>query len=168
MPDLHVVEELKAYLLAQGVGVAPTSATAAKTVLPTIWLDPRDGAPQPRWSDRLEDYLEDATITLVDQQLSGPNLAEEAYLEEAFIDVIVRSRNAAAGKLIHRQIRGLIHPIGALHGKRLWLMNDLLIQVSTIWRSEQKTGATEVDYSRTASYRFQTRRKSLAGQNYAP
>lgn len=168
MADMFVLEELRAYLIAQGVGVAPTAKDAAATTLPPIWLQPRGGAPQPRFSDANGGYQETAAITLIDTAVGGPTGELEAWEEETIIDVIVRSLTAAPGKLLHRQIRGLLHPIGDNRGRQLWLMNNLLVQYSGVWRPEQPTGATDIDFARTASYRFMVRRKSLAGQNYAP
>jgi len=160
MADLDLLTELRLYLIAQGVGVDANVATAGAT---SIWTIPRDGAPQPRSG------LEDATVSLRDTMLAGPAVdGMDAYEEESFVDIIVRSRQPTAGKFIHRQIRGLLHPVGALGGRKLWTMNNLVVQRSAIWRSEQDTGATDIDYSRTASYVFQARRKSLAGQAYAP
>lgn len=169
MADLFVAKELKTYLVAQGVGIHPPTTGAAVQPQPSIWLPPRDGAPQPRWvGPNPGDYTEPATITLVEQDTAAPMGVLDAYEEETFVDVVVRALSEPAAKLIHRQIRGLLHPIGATHGKQLWSMNDLLVQLSTTWRSERPSGVTPVDYSRTASYRFRCRRKSLAGMSYVP
>lgn len=168
MAELHVVSELHAFLIAQGVGVAPTAVDSAYVALPTVWDQPRGGPVQPRWSDALAGYQEDATISLFDPELASPANELDAYIEESFIDVTVRSRNRAAGKLIHRQIRGLITPIGSAFGRKLWMMNDLLVELSTPWRGEREAGETDIDFTRTASYRFQVRRKALAGLPYAP
>lgn len=159
MADLHVVEELRAYLIAQGV--AQDWNIAASTTVPGIMLQPRDGAPLPRDG-------ENATITIVDTSL-GPPHALEAWIEETFVDVIVRSRTAAPGKLIHRSIRGLIHPISAHGGRQMWTMAGIdPVEYSTMWRPEQplpppQDGRNISTYDRIASYRFGVRRKTLAG-----
>lgn len=163
MADLHVVDELRDYLIGQNVAQAQDEAPS--TGVPSIWVDPRAGAPTPREG-------EDCTITLRDTMLMGPPTLE-AWLEEAFIDVIVRHRNSApAAKLVHRTIRYLIQPHGQLGGRKHWDMNDLLVEYSTVWRGEQplpfqQTGDL-VTYDRVASYRFGCRRKSLAGLPYVP
>src|SRR4051794_28428379 len=118
MPDLIVVEELQDYLVAQGAGQLP--AAAPSLTLPSVWLSPRDGAPEPRDG-------ENATITLIDTNLAAaPDL--EAWIEEAYVDVIVVARQNAAAKLIHRGIRDLIHPMSAHGGKKQWTMGVLLVE----------------------------------------
>lgn len=174
MPDYHCNEELQTYLVAQGIGQLPGATPS--TALPSIWLNPRDGAPLPRAG-------ENATVTIRDTALAGPvDVGTEAYLEEAFIDVIVRSKTAAPGKMLHRTIRGLLQPIGAHKGRQLWTMGGLLVEYSVIWRPEQPlpqagtsatlTGASglssPVTYDSVASYLFGCRRKALAGLPYVP
>lgn len=168
MPDYYVVEELRDYLIIAGAVVAQTATGAATTTLPTVWIDPRDGAPQPRWDDANARWQEDITVTIVDQMTAGPDGGMEDWTEETFVDVIVRSRNQSPGRLVHRTIRGLLHPVSSPSGKSYWTMGNLLVQRSSIWRSEQQVGVTPIDYTRTASYRFECRRKSLAGTPYVP
>lgn len=163
MTDFHVIEELQTYLVAQGVGQLPSAAPS--TTVPSIWLQPRDGAPEPRRDGAT--FVEAATITLSDTALASPQDIEP-WVEEAFVDVIVRSRQAPAGKLIHRSIHGLIHPTGAYGGRKLWTMGSLLVEYSTVWTSEQPLGVDEFTYWRKAGYRFGCRRKALAGLPYAP
>lgn len=159
MPDYHLVEELQTYLIAQGVGQLP-SATASTSV-PSIWLQPRDGAPEPRRSGAGA-WLENATITITDTMLAAPHDVE-AWVEESFVDIVVRSRQAAPGKLIHRTIRGLLHPTGSHGGRKHWTMGAVTVEYSTIWTSEQPLGSDEFTYWRKAGYRFGVRRKILAG-----
>lgn len=160
MADLAVVEELQTYLVAQGVAQLP--ATAASLTVPSIWLAPRDGAPAPRSDKTTGDPVENATITIVDTFLS-PAAQLEAWIEEAFVDVIVIARQNPMARLIHRTIRGLIHPIEAHGGRMNWMMGALLVEYSTIWRGDQPLYQDKDTYSRVASYRFGARRKMLAG-----
>lgn len=157
MPDLIVVEELQDYLVAQGVAQQPSDAPSI--VIPSVWLAPRDGAPAPRTG-------ENVTITLVDTMLA-PAAELEAWIEEAFVDVIVVARQNATAKLTHRVIRDLIHPVEAHGGRFQWQMAALLVEYSTIWRGDQPLYQDNQTYSRVASYRFGARRKVLAG-NGAP
>lgn len=158
MAELLLVEEMHTYLLAQGIGTDPDSADPAR---PSIWLQPRDGAAVPRGT--VSAPRESATVTLIDSQLGGHSELE-AWLEESFVDVIVKANHAATCKLIHRGIRNLIHPIGSHGGRSQWMMGALLVEFSTVWRSEQPSGdPTDSFYARTASYRFCCRRKALAG-----
>lgn len=162
MPEYHVIEELRAYLIAQGV-VQPQSA-APSTVTPSIWLQPRDGAPEPR-KDSTGNYAEAATVTLTDPMLA-PASELVAWIEESFIDVIVRARTAPQAKLIQRSIRGLIHPNDDLGGRKQWTMNNLTVEYSTIWRGDQDLPRPPGDrptYDRTCGYRFGVRRKALSG-----
>jgi hypothetical protein len=165
MAELILVEELQDYLVTAGVGQLPSEDPSL--TVPSIWLQPRDGAPEPRRESESEGaaFSEDATITLVDTML-GPPQALEAWIEEAFVDIVVRSRKASTGKLIHRAIRGLIHPNDAHGGRKMWEMNNLLVEYSTIWTSEQPVVADEFTFTRKAGYRFGCRRKVLAGEPY--
>jgi hypothetical protein len=153
MAELLLVEQLRDYLVTQAVATMPADADPAR---PSIWLQPKDGAPEPRQGK------EAATVTLVDSQLGGHGELE-AWLEEAFIDVIIVAPLAATCKLLHRGIRNLIHPIGSHGGRSQWMMGLLLVEYSTVWRAEQPLGQTDSFYARTASYRFCCRRKALAG-----
>lgn len=161
MAELLVIDELRAYLIAQGIAQdnnAPPSA-----VIPSIWVKPMEGEPEPR----LPDGGEVAAITLVDTLLRSPSDLEQ-FMEEAFVEVVVRSWSPSAGELIQRQIRGLIVPGDASGGRKMWMMNNLLVEYSTMWRGDQSLGATSLSYARTQSFRFGCRRKSLSGFPYVP
>lgn len=161
MPELILIEELRAYLITQGA-VQAQNATPS-TALPSIWLDPREGAPEPRQG-------ENVTVTLVDMMLAGPS-GLDGWMEDTFVDVIVRSRTKSPGVLAHRVIRNLLAPINDHAGRKLWTMNDLLVERSTMWRPEQPVVFNDPQlrtYTRTAAYRFEVRRKALAGLPYAP
>jgi hypothetical protein len=158
MAELIVGEELQDFLVAQGVGQYPDAA--ASTTVPSIWLAPRDGAPQPRKG-------ENVTVTLIDT-LQAPAATLEAWIEETFVDVIVTARQNSAAKLLHRVIRNLLHPDEAHGGRMQWMMGDLKVEYSTIWRGEQPLYQDDVAYSRTVSYRFGARRKALAGTPLVP
>lgn len=166
--DLLVAQELQSYLIAQGVAQHPD--TAPSLTVPSVWTQPRDGAPLPRDDKTTKAALENATITIKDPMLTSPSSLEE-WIEEAFLDVIVRARQPAMAQLIHRQIRGLIVPFDSSGGRKQWMMNNLLVEYSDQWRMEQElpqlrgVAATDahVTYDRVASYRFACRRKVLAG-----
>lgn len=165
--DLHVTEQLQAYLIAQGVAQVP--AAAPSLTVPRIWLQPRDGAPMPSKVNGA--FVENATITLIDTQLAYPSSVEE-WIEETFVDVIVRARQAPAGKLIQRQIRGLLTPINDMGGKKHWTMGALHVEYSTTWRGDQALprdpGTDGETYDRVQSFRFGCRRKALAGTPEVP
>lgn len=159
MADLILIEQFRDYLVTQGVASMPDDVDPST---PTVWLEPRDGAPQPRRDASTDALLEAATITLNDTQLGSPNVLE-AWLEEAFVDVIVVASHSRVCKLLHRTIRDLIHPIEAHGGRKMWTMGVLQVEQSTIWRPEQSLYQDAKTYSRVASYRFECRRKALAG-----
>ena len=157
MSGLIVVEQLQEYLVAEGIGQLP--AVAPSETVPSIWTMPRQGAAQPRLGDG-----EQQAITLDDKQLNGPP-GVEAWLEDCFVDVVIRSKNAGAGKLLHRTIRGLLHPVGSSPaGRRTWFMGELRVLYSSIWRSEQPLPPVDggLTYDRVASYRFRCARSDLA------
>lgn len=162
MADLFVVTELKAYLIAQAVGQA--FDTAVSLTVPSIQVDTADGAPLPRTG-------EGGTVTLVDTKLAAAATLE-AWIQETFVDIIVRHRHPLACRQIHRAIYDLLVPNDSNGGRKIWFMNDLLVEYSTGWRGEQPLpypteGQTDV-VSRVASYRFGCRRKSLAGTPLVP
>lgn len=161
MPDLLVAEELQTFLVAQGIGTLPTAASADPQALPTVWLDPRDGAPQPRQRSDGQ-YLEPATIT-IRETVNASEWELEPWVEETFVDVVIRARSNRTGKLLHRQIRDLLAPRGELGGRKDWDMNDLHVEQSQVWRGDQPVSQDPVSYDRIASFRFLARRTALAG-----
>lgn len=170
MPDLIVVQELQTYLVAQSVGQLP--GVAASLTVPSIWTEPRDGAALPRNIARDVNgrWIGETTVTIKDPMLGSPSNLE-AWIEESFIDIIVRSPQSATAQMIHRQIRGLLHPFDSHGGRKQWMMGALLVESSSQWRVEQampqRQAVTENDphqtFDRVASYRFSVRRKILAG-----
>jgi hypothetical protein len=156
-----VVEQLQAYLVAQGIGQLPSSEPSL--TVPSVWTQPRQGAPMPRKPKTGGDWLERATVTLNDPQVTGPP-GIAAWLEDTFVDVTVRSVNAGEGKLLHRTIAGILVPIGKVEGRKHWQMGGLLVQESRIWRREQALPSIEggETYDRVASYIFRCARSDLA------
>lgn len=165
MPDLLVIDELLAYLVAQGVAQRPSQP--ASTSVPSIWKQPRDGAPEPRRNASTGELSELATVTLVGTHTGPPAEPGDEAVEETSVDVIVRARHNATAQLIHRQIRALLHPVDAPYARRQWTMGGLLVESSRIWRGEQPVGAGEF-YTRTQSFLIAARRKALAGQPLTP
>ena len=162
MADLSVVDELRDYLIAQGIGHAQDAAVSL--TVPSVWISPLDGIPLPRTG-------ENQTITLRDTRLQAASTLE-AWIEETFIDVVVRSRSEPEGTFLHRAIRGLLISANDAAGmKRMWAMAGINpVEYSGEWRGEQPLPApTDRDvttYDRVASYRFGVRRKVLAGLSY--
>jgi hypothetical protein len=153
-----VVEQLQAFLVAEGVAQLPEVPPA--TTKPSVWLQPRQGAAMPRTENG--NWLETETITLNDTQLNGPP-GLEAWIEDTFVNVTIRSKNAGEGKLLHRQIRGLLAPVGKLAGRKGWTMAGLKILGSSIWRNEQPLPPIDggLTYDRVASYRIRCARSDL-------
>jgi hypothetical protein len=152
MADLILIEQLQAFLIAQGAVRAPGTTGS----VPTCWLDPRDGAPQPG-VDKLA--AETVTVTLKPTGGTPPPWFEEA-VERRTVDIIVRAAKSPQGELTHRVIRGL------LSGKRLFMMGALLVQESQLWRHVQPLGSDEHSYDTVQSFIFSARVKSLAGTTY--
>ncbi len=159
MADYFVSEELQDYLVtalpAQLPGATPSLA------VPSVWLQPRDGAPVPRRSTA-GGFAENATITLAETMVAGP-APTDAWLETTVVDVTVRATANQACKLLQRQIRDLIAPRGDYMGRKLWTMSDLLVERSWVWKPDQALAADEDSYTRVQSFMFECRRKSLAG-----
>jgi hypothetical protein len=155
---LLVVEQLQLYLVDQGIGQMPDDPPSG--VKPSIWMKPRQGAPAPRMDGA--NWLEEATITVSDTLLRPrPNL--EAWVEEAYIDIVIRARQDAACQLLHRSIKGLLAPVGLLGGKQNWTMHELPILYSRTWRGEQPLPPLDdgVTYNRVTSYQVACRRSDL-------
>lgn len=162
MPDLIVVDELFAHLVAAGVAQPPDAPKSMTK--PSLWTNPRDGAPLPRRNDAT--WLETATVT-IGAAIATPD-PHAAWIVETFVPIIVRARTDAQAQLIHRQIRGLVVDPNSPGGlRRMWQMGDLLLEHSTFWRTEQQTAVGDGVYTREAAYRFAARGKALAGQPYA-
>jgi hypothetical protein len=172
MPVLDVLQEMQAYLIAQGIGVAPfTPAPAAGVETVSIWLDPRDGAPLPRNIVQVAGVLKgEIIVSLTDTTRRSPS-ALEPWMSETFIDVTVRSPQQFPGMLVQRSIRDLLMPNDAVGGRWQWMMGALLVENSIEWRGDQPLphrqalGAADphLTYDRSAGYRISCRRKVLAG-----
>lgn len=159
MSNLIVVEQLRDFLIAQGAG--QSNSDEPSPTVPSLWLMPRSGPAMPRRSEA--EWFETQTITLNDMNLVGPPGAE-AWIEDTFVDVIVRAKNAGEAKLTHRTIAGLLHPIGKLSGRADWTMGELHVLYSQIWRREKPLPTVEggLTYDRVASYRIGVARSELA------
>lgn len=161
-----VVEELQAYLVAQGIGRMPQSAEelTEPVATPSIYLLPRQEAPAPIQKDD-DEWLETVTVTLDDTNLQGPP-GVETWLEDAFIAVTTRAKNAAEGKLVQRAIKNLLHPAATSRpvGRCNWTMNTLTVQFSAVWRGDQRLPLVDngKTYDRVAYYRFRCARSDLA------
>lgn len=157
MPDYDVTEELQTYLIAQGLGVLPS---APSTTLASVWLDPKDGVPAPRTG-------EPATITLRATHIGRPHDLDYA-IEETFVDVTVRTAKAAPGKLLQRQIRGVLIPGTAVGGAKMVTIGALVVEYLMQWRADQALPVQDNTYVRVQSFRFGARRKALMGLPTVP
>lgn len=163
MPELLAVDELGAYLVAQGVAQDrndPLSATA-----PSLWIRPRQAAPEPRDLDPENGDTEDegATVTLSTTRVGMPS-PMESWLEETLVDVIVRARSVKRAEMLHRTIRGLLTPGDQPGGKKAWDMGALHVQHSLLWRPEQELPTTNngLTYDRVQSFCFIYSRSALS------
>lgn len=138
-----VLEELSAYLIAQGVARAGGTTGS----LPPVWLDPKDGPRQPETPDTL------AVTLLRTGQIPMGHL--EGFLEEPVVDVVVRARNAREGELLQRSIRLL------LNDKANFTIGALTVQWCLLWRGVQPLplpqGAKIKTWDSTQSFRMQIR-----------
>lgn len=160
MPELLAVDELGAYLLAQGV-VQDINAAPSRT-LPRLFIAPRQYAPEPARDESTGDWAEDATVTLHPTHTGLPSPIE-SWMEETFVDVIVRARPAGAAELLHRVIRNLIVPASQPGGRKAWDMGALHVQRSFQWRREQELPTTNngLTYDRVQSFCFAYSRSAL-------
>lgn len=152
MAALLAIEELGAHLIAQGITSPYASAPGA---LPSLWLNPRDGAPLPRDG-------EPGTITLVEITIaSDHDLAP--WVEISFIATIARYRTERYAQLAQRQLRDLIAPRDQLEGRKQWQMGALPVMRSKVFRPDQPVEASSVAYTRSQAFQFDCARSALAG-----
>lgn len=154
MPDLLVGEELQSYLVTAGIGHSFTDAPS--TSYNRVALYPRDGAPQPVKGS------EHAVITVRPSMIGVPSDLE-AWVEESYMDIIVRADNNGRAQAVQTDIRDLLHPIDSHGGRKQWQMAGLLVECSRVWRPDQPIGSDSISYDREQSFAFYVRRKVLAG-----
>ncbi len=161
MPDpLFVIDELRDYLVTQGVGV-DFYGTPSDT-LPGIARAPKDGAPDPvdPWP---------ATVTLRPTGTASQS-PMEPWWESTAVEVVVRAKHAAAGQLIQRTIRGLIVPLDKPGGRKDWTMGNLNVYCSFQWRNESPIPVPQSleqrdlnTYDTVQAFMFECSRRDLAG-----
>ncbi len=159
MADLLVVDELRDYLVAQAVVQAQDAAPSPS--IPSVWVDVREGAPEPRRDDA-GGWGEDATVTLVDTGLGSPSTMEP-WVEETFVDVVVRARSAGRAQLVQRTIRGLLVPGDKPGGRKAWEMGALHVERSFQFRRDQSLPTTNggLTYDRVQTFCIQARLAEL-------
>jgi hypothetical protein len=143
--DLIPAEEIKAYLVAQGI--VQDNEIAPSTALPGVWLNPRNRAPEPRVG-------ENATVTIY----TGPEIPGEwleGFLQERLFDFVVRARKEPQGEVIQRKIRA------AFEEKKHVLFGQLLIEWSKLANGEQPVTSDETSYSSIQGFRIAYRIVSL-------
>lgn len=151
MADLILIEQVQAYLVAQGVVRLPNTSGP----VPMCWLDPRDGAPEPKAPEAV-------TVTLIPSLTIPGSWLEGVVLEEKIVDIMVRSKFSAPGELVQRQIRG------QLEERKNIFFGTLRVEWSKQWRGIQRVTSDETSYTTVQSFRIACRVKSLAGLPYAP
>ncbi len=170
MADLFVIPELQTYLVAEDIGQLPSAAPSL--TVPAIWKAPRDGAPLPRniGKDSSGRWQGETTITLRKGIGRDPS-PMEPWIEEQFVDIIVRSPQPETAESVQRAIKLLLVPWDAVSGHYNWQMGGILVECCKQWRGDQplpqRQAIGESDahqtYDRIASYVFRVRRKVLAG-----
>lgn len=154
MADLFLIEEFRAYLIAQGI----VRAYGTAGTLPQCVLAPRDGAPEPY---PLGKTYADAVVTLeqTGHVVRGPM---EEFLEEAIVSVTTRAFRSQDAELIQRRIRNIVN------GEELLTMGALLVEWARVWIGDQPLAADSVSHTRRQAFRFGIRVKALAGVPYTP
>lgn len=154
MADLFLIEEFRAYLIAQGIVRAYGTAGS----LPQCVLAPRDGAPEPLPTGKA---YADAVVTLeqTGHVVRGPM---EEFLEEPVVSVTTRAFRSQDAELIQRRIRD------SVNGEELLTMGSLLVEWARVWLGDQSLAADQTSHTRRQALRFGVRVKALAGLPYAP
>lgn len=170
MADLLVTQELRSYLIANGIGVDPNVTPTTSSV--SIWTQPRKGAPLPRnLTKGPGGWQGETTVTIMDPLNQPPSVMEE-WVEDAHVNVIVRSPTSERAQLTMRAIRTLLIPYSSLAGHWQFTMGALLVErcregVMADQELPQLRAVAADDshgtFDRIASYVFSARRKLLAG-----
>lgn len=167
MTDLIVIEEFRAYLVAQG---AVRNWGTSGNGLPQCILDPRDGAPEAgaqagtnviaggKGASDAANY-EAAVITLTRTGLT-PQRPLEEFQEDAHVECIVRAYRSPDAELIQRRVRA------SIDGLKLFTMGALIVEWARVFTGDQPLGSDETSYSRMQTFMIRSRVKSLAGLPY--
>jgi hypothetical protein len=156
MADLFLIREVRAYLIAQGVVQAAETASTGDYSPPRCWLDPRDGAPEPKVASG-----EDAVVTITSTLTIPGEWLEGRYLEQRIVEITTRAGSSERAELVQRQIRNVLEEqVNTFFG-------DLRIESSKLWRGDQKISSDATSYTRSQSFVIAARVKSLAGLPYA-
>lgn len=143
--DLIPAEQIKAYLVAQGIGQDNENPTSLN--VPGIWLNPRENAPEPRAG-------ENATLTVY----VGPEIPGdwyEGFWQERLFDFVVRARKEPQGELIQRKIRA------AFEEKKAVMFGQLRVEWVKLDRGEQPVSSDETSYTSIQGFRICYRIASL-------
>lgn len=151
MTDLIVIEQFRAYLVAQGV---VRNWESSANGLPQCILDPRDGAPEAQGQG-----YEDAVVTLTRTGLT-PQRPLEEFQEDAHVECIVRAYRSPDAELIQRRVRA------SIDGLKLFMMGALIVEWARVFTGDQPLGSDETSYSRMQTFMIRSRVKSLAGLPY--
>jgi hypothetical protein len=145
MADLIPAEEIRSYLV--GLGVVQAQDAPPSVLHPSIWLNPRDEAPEPREG-------EDVAVTVF-SEAEIPRDWYEGFLQERIFDFVVRSRKKVEGELVQRAIRA------AFEEKKGVMFGQLRIEWSKLFRGEQPVTSDETSYTSIQSFRIAYRIVSL-------
>lgn len=150
MPRI-LTEELSAHLVAQNLVTADrANPTAAK---PSVWLNPRAGAPQPRPPELV-------TVTLIEKRVPS-RVDMDPWMATFWVWVVVRAGEERDAILLQRTFLDLLSPRDQLHGRQLWQCNTLPVQRSVVCSEDQPAGQDETSYTRTQAFRFDCWRSDL-------
>ena len=137
MADLILAEQMLAYLVAQGIVRAGSTAGT----LPPCWIEPLEGLQQPTDDDPLTAAL-----------FSGPEIAMpwlEYQMTQRPLKIVTRSRDWPSTEVLHRKVRA------ALEEKRWFLAGTLRVQMSKMAIGLQRIPDNDPTiYQATASYRI--------------
>jgi hypothetical protein len=145
-----LLNELRAYLIAQGIGRDPRVAGS----LPPIWRQPRDGVPAPGQGSGAEV----GATAVVGLFVNGgyPSAPMEGFLERRSVDIRLRTSHAQIGEQI-----GVALAV-ALDDRRYYLAGALRVHESLMERPLQLLASDAHSFDYVTSYVFLVRREELA------
>lgn len=144
-PDL--LDNLRAYLISQGVVRDPRDGSNPN--LPPLWLAPRFGVPSPGSTEGINpvEAHKDAVLGAFDAT-DIPPTRFEGFLRHAHVELVFRTRTAPMAKSLENSIRA------AINDKRGWMMANMPVNESLLYRGFQPVGSDNLGYTYTEEYAF--------------
>jgi len=142
-PDL--LKGIRNYLISQGV----VRDERVPGTAPPLWIAPRHGTPAPGQSEGLNptEVGQDVVASISKTSGIAPQ-SMEGFIRKDGVQFVVRARKAPFGYAFEQQVRV------ALNDKRGWMMDNVPVNESLLYRDLAPIGADDQGYIFTFEYMF--------------